>query len=112
MCNQDSTTEIIFGYSFTQDFFLVSLDYDKALHSDTEDYISLGAEYLLLDKTIALRSGYSQELLTGNNKHYGFGLGYTLRDWYNKLITIDTSYEINTSWEKHNNLRFSLKLDM
>jgi len=110
--SEDLPAAMIFGYSFQGEHIIVAFDYDKAFHTDTEDYVALGLEYRFLDKTIAIRSGYSQELFTGENKHYAIGAGYSLRDWYSKKITVDCSYEINSVWQDHNNLRFSLKLDI
>ncbi|MCK9329970.1 MAG: PorV/PorQ family protein [Candidatus Cloacimonetes bacterium] len=99
-------TNLTFGYARTENKFIVAVDINKALHSDTEDYLLLGIEYNLFKELMDLRAGYSQEMNTGLNRKYSFGTGFHINLGKN-IFDIDMSYQIHTEWEKHNTLRLS-----
>ncbi len=100
---------LIFGYSRSENKFNISMDLNKALYSDTEDYLSLGVEYHLFKNIMDLRTGYSQELATGLNRKYSFGTGFMI-NMGKSIFNVDISYQIHTEWEKHNTLRVSCGL--
>lgn len=100
-----------FSYARIEDKFIVSMDLDKSLHSDTEDYLALGTEYHLFKNVMDLRAGYSQEIATGLNKKYSFGTGFQLMLGKNKF-NVDIAYQIYTQWEKHNSFRISCALSI
>ena len=100
---------LVFGYAFLKKKFIFSIDYDKSFHSDTEDEIKTGFEYTLF-KMFSLRTGYSQELFTSENKKLSFGTGFKLNIINNITIDLDLAYQIFYVWEKHNVLRISCNL--
>jgi len=103
-------TTLICGYSFSQNNITFALDYDKAFYKDVEDIIHVGAEYSLFNKYLSLRTGFSQELYTGENRKYGFGVGTKLKIWQNSLLFFDVGYEIQPQWEGGNILRISMNI--
>ncbi len=103
---------LIFGYSKLYNKLTFSIDLDKSFHLDTEDVFKTGGEYLLFNDLLALRCGYSQELLTGDNKRYSLGTGFKMNVWNHSILHLDLAYQIETQWEKHNNLRISCEFLM
>jgi hypothetical protein len=110
--NEGLPSTLTLGIGRAAEEYSIAIDLDKATHSDTEDVFKLGAEYLFFDKLIAFRSGYSQELLTGENKKYSVGTGFNINIWNNSKLMLDIAYQIETNWEKHNTLRLSCDLLM
>lgn len=110
--NEDLPAGLVFGYSRIVNKLTFSIDLDKSLHADTEDLFKTGGEYLLFNDLMALRAGYSQEMLTGKNKRYSLGTGFNLNVWNKSKVNFDIAYQIETNWEKHNNLRISCEFLM
>ncbi len=100
------------GFGRVANKYSFALDLDKSLHSDTEDIFKLGTEYNLFKDLMAIRAGYSQELLTGHNKRYSVGTGFNINPNGKYKISLDLAYQIETIWEKHNTLRISCDLLM
>lgn len=103
-------TTLTYGYSFSKNNITFALDYDKALYKDVEDIVHIGGEYTLLGKYLSLRSGFSQELYTSENRKYGFGVGTKLNIWQNSLLHFDVGYEIQPQWQGGNTLRISMNI--
>jgi len=87
-------SNIIFGYAFTNNDFTGAIDLNKSYHSDTEDVVAIGGEYQLFQKILALRCGYSQEILTNQNRKYSLGMGFRFKAWHAKKCKLNISYEI------------------
>ena len=100
-------TGLLFGYAHTGNKATLSLDIDKALHQDQEDLIKTGIEYRFYRDIFCVRTGYSQEIYTGENKRYSFGTGFKLVIQDHITTNIDVSYQVQTEWEKHNTFRVS-----
>ena len=107
---EDIPTAIIFGYAIEKKNITFSLDYDKSHHSDTEDEIKTGIELKLFKNILALRTGYSQELFTAENKKFGLGAGFQFNIWKKTIVTLDLAYQIFYEWEGHNALRVSCNI--
>lgn len=101
---------LIFGYNLHKNNLIFSLDYDKSLYENVEDIIHFGGEYSLFDKYLSLRTGFSQELYTGENRKYGFGVGTKLDIWKNSILFFDVGYEIQPQWQGGNALRISMNI--
>lgn len=99
-------SQLVLGYKYKRDKIALNFDLSKSYNSDTEDNISTGLEYLFLD-IAPLRSGYSQELMTGENRKYSFGCGYNFNIWNNRKFRFDLAYEIQTEWDGSNSLVIS-----
>lgn len=102
-------TRLIMGYNVGNENFTFTLDYDKSIYSDIEDIIHTGGEYVLFDRYFSLRTGISQEIFTGDNRKYSFGIGTRLNIWQESILYFDAAYEIQTQWKGSNNLRTSLR---
>ncbi|HPM02299.1 MAG: hypothetical protein KA886_00245 [Candidatus Cloacimonetes bacterium] len=98
---------LVFGFGREADKYSFALDLDKSIHSDTEDIFKLGTEYHLFKELMSIRGGYSQELLTGNNKRYSIGTGFNIKPSGKYKVSLDLAYQIETNWENHNTLRIS-----
>ena len=106
--SESRPVDLIFGYAFENDKFTFSMDYDKALSSDCEDEIKTGIETKFFNKLLALRAGYSQELFTGENRRFSFGIGFELlKIWRDTTFNFDIAYQIQ---ETHNILRISFDI--
>lgn len=103
---------LVIGVGRVAQDYSIAIDLDKSLHKDTEDIFKLGAEYLFFDDIMALRGGYSQELLTGENKKYSLGAGFKVGIWGTSKLSLDLAYQIETNWEKHDTFRLSCDLLM
>lgn len=102
-------SSLIIGYGMIKDRFIFSLDYEKALHKDVEDVVRTGTEFRLFGRNLALRTGYSQEIYTGDNRRYSFGLGFQVK-WKKALLFLDIAYQIQSQWEGNNIFRISLDM--
>lgn len=101
---------LVFGYSYDMKNTAFSLDLDKSIYSDTDDKIKSGLEYRLFKNIFALRTGYSQELFTANNKKLSFGTGFNFKIWKQTTVSFDLAYQVIYEWEGHNVLRISCNL--
>ena len=99
-------SQFVFGYNYKNKKIVWNLDLSKSYHLDTEDVFSTGIEYNLFN-IIPIRTGYSQELLTGDNRKYSFGSGYHLKLWNKLNFKIDVAYEIQTEWKGSNSFVLS-----
>ena len=100
---------LIIGYGMIKERFIFSIDYEKALFQDVKDMIRAGTEFRFFGRTLALRTGYSQEIYTGENRRYSFGLGFQVK-WKKALLFFDIAYQIQTQWEGNNIFRISCDL--
>ena len=107
---EDIPTAIVFGYAIEKKNITFSLDYDKSHHRDTEDEIKTGLELKLFKNILALRTGYSRELLTAENKKLSLGTGFQFNIWKNTKVALDLAYQIFYEWEGHNALRVSCNI--
>ncbi|MBT3168247.1 MAG: hypothetical protein HN952_06815 [Candidatus Cloacimonetes bacterium] len=105
-------SNLIFGYAFSNNNFSGAIDFNKSYHSDTEDIFAIGGEYHIYQKMMAMRCGYSQEILTAKNRKYSFGLGFNFKAWQAKKCNLDISYEVQTEWQKHNAFKISCGLQL
>ena len=105
-------TSIIFGYGKESELYSFALDLDKSIHSDTDDLIMFGAEYNVFKDIMTIRSGYSQEMMTGDNKRYSVGTGFNINPNTKYKLFLDLAYQIETNWEKHNSFRLSCDILM
>ncbi len=106
--SEDLPTQLIAGYAMNAKVYTFSIDVDKAFHDDVEDIVNAGVEWRFIDK-MALRGGYSQELLTGANKKYSIGTGFKTIIWKNADFALDIAYQVQGDWDNHNTLRISGK---
>lgn len=105
-------TTLIFGYGKIGSKYSFALDLDKSIHSDTEDVLKVGVDYILFKDIMTICTGYSQEMMTGENKKYSFGTGFNINPKQKYKIFLDLAYQIETNWEKHNTFRLSCDILM
>lgn len=97
------------GYARTGERWNGSIDIMKALTIDVEDVLYAGVEYLATD-IFHLQGGYSQELVTADNKKLSAGIAVTLKPPGLPTSTLNFTYIIHTLWRDNRSYLFSIRL--
>jgi hypothetical protein len=103
-------TQLLLGYARCDDNVTFVFNLDQSLYRDTETYFSFGCEYLIIEKIMALRAGFSREAFTTpENLKYSFGTGFKI-PFEESNINVDMAYQLNSysAWNKFNTFHISL----
>ncbi|MAJ43523.1 MAG: hypothetical protein CMF96_02105 [Candidatus Marinimicrobia bacterium] len=104
-------SKYIIGYSVQNKSITMLCDIMNGFGNDSPSEIRIGTDWNLYRNIIYLRSGIRSELMTGQNKMYGFGFGlnYNPRDIGFK---INLGYFIRPEFFKMNEMRIELGFNM
>lgn len=99
--------EWILGYAREMGRWKLMIDLNKSLSGEIEDIFHGGVEYTLVDD-VFLRGGYSQELVTADNKKFMAGIGANLKiaGWANAGVNF--TYLIHNQWSDNDSILFSI----
>jgi hypothetical protein len=100
--------QLLFGFVRLEDRFNIALQLEKSIHLDTDDSIALGIEFHVIPRVMDIRAGFSNELLSGENKKYSCGIGFSIPFVHSQNLSLDIAYQIQTNWKKNNTLHFAL----
>jgi len=100
-------TKWTLGYSRQEDRWRGAIDITKTLYQDIEDVMYVGVEYDVT-KEFSVRSGFSQELVTADNKKLSAGLEFTLKPAGLPAIDLSFAYINSLQWQNHNSVLMSI----
>ncbi len=99
----------IIGYAREQERLKLGVDVNKSLYYDVDDYLHLGVEYQLVDN-LAVRGGYSQELVSAESKIISFGTGIKVELAQLPNLQVNIAYRVYQEWEGNNSFLLSLQI--
>ena len=105
--NENIPSQYLFGYSVKNKSVSLFLDILNGYKNDSPKEVRFGSEWNIFRNIINLRGGYRSELMTGENKMYGFGTGiqYGLK---NIELILNLGYFFRPEEENMNEMRVEI----
>jgi len=101
---QGSPMRIVGGVAFLpRNDFIITLDLDKSLHSDTQDRLHIGSEKRFFN-LFSLRTGAFQSMIAAAEMNYNAGFGCQYTAFNNMTFYLDLAYVMQAI---ENNVRVS-----
>ncbi len=101
--------EWILGYARDMNRWKIGIDLHKSISREIEDTFFGGIEYALT-KDFLIRGGYSQELVTADNKKLMAGIGLNIKTPGLVRASMNFTYLIYNQWPDNNSVLFSISL--
>ena len=105
--NENIPSHYVFGYSVKNKSVSLFLDILNGYKNDSPKEVRIGSEWNIFRNIINLRGGYRSELMTGENKMYGFGTGIQY-GFKNIELILNLGYFFRPIEENMNEMRIEI----